>query len=301
VVDGSGRLLEDELSYIEREKMCRAGKYQPLGANAYAILQDCDFQEFDETTLLCHGRQNFYHWHFDHLWLIPLLREMLPADQWGKLRFAFKLPKLTAWQLASLDMLGVCRSRVLLLNSDQPCGRAFHFELLLLPQVWSGHYADAVRLLGNAARTALPLGTRSGGRRLYISRRDAPSRRVANEVQLLDCLEAYGFECVELSRLSYMQQLACFAEADIVIAPHGAGLTGFFAARPGTILMELFSRSYIHDYFSKLCIMNGGRYLYMISDSDDINGHGDYVVSVDALDRAMCTLLGTPVFAMKAL
>jgi hypothetical protein len=80
----------------------------------------------------------------------------------------------------------------------------------------------------------------SGGqRRIYISRQDSHVRRVLNEAALAPVLSEYGFETVELSRLSLDAQAALFGEASHVAGVHGAGLTNLLFARPGTKVLEI--------------------------------------------------------------
>jgi len=61
-------------------------------------------------------------------------------------------------------------------------------------------------------------------RRIFVTRRHATTRRVLNEPEVSALLTRYGFEGIELSELSFRQQVELFHEADIVVGPHGAGL-----------------------------------------------------------------------------
>lgn len=60
--------------------------------------------------------------------------------------------------------------------------------------------------------------------RVYISRSDAAERRVLNEGELVAALRREGYERLVLSELSFAEQVATFAGATHVVAPHGAGL-----------------------------------------------------------------------------
>jgi hypothetical protein len=77
-------------------------------------------------------------------------------------------------------------------------------------------------------------------RRLYISRNDAKARRVANEAELAPVLAAHGFETVILKGMPLARQVRLFQEAEMVVAPHGAGLTNIAWCRPGTKIIEFF-------------------------------------------------------------
>jgi hypothetical protein len=76
--------------------------------------------------------------------------------------------------------------------------------------------------------------------RVYVSRNDARLRRVSNEAALRGTLKTYGFEPVELARLSIAQQVRLFRNAEAVAGPHGAGLAHIAWCRPRTKIVEFF-------------------------------------------------------------
>ena len=75
--------------------------------------------------------------------------------------------------------------------------------------------------------------------RVYISRSDASSRRVVNEEAVLEMLESRGFEKYNLALMSVAETIALFEQAEIIVAPHGAGLTDIIYADDAAIV-ELF-------------------------------------------------------------
>ncbi len=79
-----------------------------------------------------------------------------------------------------------------------------------------------------------------GGKRIYISRNDARLRRVLNEKRFWPRLELQGFERAVLGDLPIAQQVALFKSAEIVVAPHGAGLAHIAWCKPGTKIVEFF-------------------------------------------------------------
>jgi len=99
--------------------------------------------------------------------------------------------------------------------------------------------------LGTRARSHLPRA-RGAGPRIYVSRRRAPIRRVEDEEALTAALGKLGFVSVELEKLSLASQAAAFAEAEVVLAPHGAGLTNLLWAGPHTTLIEMFPEGGLH-------------------------------------------------------
>jgi hypothetical protein len=77
-------------------------------------------------------------------------------------------------------------------------------------------------------------------KRIYVSRHDARLRRVLNEKSFMPKLESRGFERAILGELPIAQQVALFSQAEIIVAPHGAGLAHIAWCKPGTKIVEFF-------------------------------------------------------------
>jgi hypothetical protein len=76
-------------------------------------------------------------------------------------------------------------------------------------------------------------------RRLYISRDDASTRRITNERDIMARLEAFGFERLVLSDMPVEDIVSVFANAEIILSPHGSGLTNILFAPPGSQVIEI--------------------------------------------------------------
>ncbi len=96
----------------------------------------------------------------------------------------------------------------------------------------------------DAVRGKFDLAPRHPGRRLLVSRRDSPWRRIRNEAQLMDLLEPLGFEIIVPGELTFAEQVAAFRDATHIIAPHGAGLANILWCAPGTSVLEVFHPHY---------------------------------------------------------
>lgn len=85
------------------------------------------------------------------------------------------------------------------------------------------------------------VGKRTGrrGRRIYISRRMAAKRRASNEAEVVALLARNGFEDVALEGLSFAAQVELFAESDVIVAAHGAGLANVVFSPPGSTVIEI--------------------------------------------------------------
>ena len=103
--------------------------------------------------------------------------------------------------------------------------------------------------------------------RLYLTRGRAPhTRRVVEEEQLLPELERRGFVRLDPGTLSVQQQIDIFSAAEVIVAPHGAGLTNVTFSPPGVRVLEMFPSSYVHRGLWAICQAIGGHYRYLVAD-----------------------------------
>lgn len=85
--------------------------------------------------------------------------------------------------------------------------------------------------------------------RIYISRSKCSYRRVINEENVIEILSEFGFVSVLLESMDLDEQIALFASAKVIVAPHGSGLTNIMFCQPGTKVIELMPPNYIRHYY----------------------------------------------------
>ena len=89
--------------------------------------------------------------------------------------------------------------------------------------------------------------------RLYISRGNSETRRILNEPELTELLtNRYGFKVVDTLDYSVKEQARLFANAQCILAAHGAALTNIHFCTPGTSVIEIFG-NYVDPCFWVLC------------------------------------------------
>jgi capsular polysaccharide biosynthesis protein len=103
------------------------------------------------------------------------------------------------------------------------------------------------------------------GRHLYLTRGTARNNRVVeNEAEVLALLEPLGFTSVDPGALSVADQIRTFAEADVIVAPHGAALANLVFCSPGAAVVELFpAMSFVADYWKMASGVTGLEYRYL--------------------------------------
>ncbi|MFT3780395.1 MAG: glycosyltransferase family 61 protein [Nibricoccus sp.] len=94
-------------------------------------------------------------------------------------------------------------------------------------------------------RVLQPLGIEQiKKRRLYASRRQ---RGIANDAELWTFLKSRGFERIE--PMTWEENVLAFASAEVVIGPHGAGLSNVVFCPAGAHLIELMPGDRAFPYF----------------------------------------------------
>lgn len=140
----------------------------------------------------------------------------------------------------TLELFGVPEERVYFLESPTSFER-----LTLAAPTALGRY-ELSPLITTTLRehprvVALP---RTGRRRLYIPRRNVRMRRVVNEAAAETALVALGFEVFDNAEHSVQDQATAFRNAEIVVAPHGAGLSNIVYCDTGTPVIEVVPEGY---------------------------------------------------------
>jgi capsular polysaccharide biosynthesis protein len=89
-----------------------------------------------------------------------------------------------------------------------------------------------------------------------VTRRNAKVRRLVNEVEVADYLAGRGFQVVALEERPFREQVKLFAEAEVVVAQHGAGLINLLFAQSPCVL-EILSDQDRQIYFSLISRSRG--------------------------------------------
>lgn len=142
----------------------------------------------------------------------------------------------------------------------------------------------ALGWLGEAARRGAGVAA-SPRRKLYVSRSDASWRRVANEEEITRLLVSRGFERVCAERLTVVEQVGLFAEAGVVVAPHGAGLANLVFACADTVVVELHTPRFHSACYYGLADALGQDYRYVVG--EPVGSGYDFTVPVEALVAAL--------------
>jgi hypothetical protein len=90
------------------------------------------------------------------------------------------------------------------------------------------------------------------GKRIYISRKNA-TRSPENEEEIEKTLTKLGFQILNCEEMSLFAQYDAFRQAEIVIGPHGAGLSNLMFCEADVKVIELIPRDFHNPCYEKLC------------------------------------------------
>jgi capsular polysaccharide biosynthesis protein len=204
---------------------------------------------------------NYWHWTVD---ILTQLEGVEYYQQQTGIKPKLIVEKnLRSWQRDSLELLGYdkdnliiwqdCRQLVnkLIVPSFRRSYEEIHGEISVAACQWLRQ-----KILNGVCRAEDNFSSTST--KVIISRRKALGRRIANENEVIEALEPLGFVIYILEEMSYLEQVKLFAQAQVIVAPHGAGLTNLIFADHPTIL-ELFG-AYIGREFANLSRGMGFKY-----------------------------------------
>jgi Glycosyltransferase 61 len=225
------------------------------------------------------GIGNFGHWLLFVFPLVRYYREHLGEDP----DYFYLGRPVEDWHFDSLGTLGIGRDRVL---SDPVVGDRM---LAVIADRAIPSPTEFLDFSTNALR--LPPDDTKPRKRIYISRKLRPTRPFLNEEGCLEVLERYGFESHCTEELSLREERELFANAEIVVAVHGAGVTNLLLCHPGTIAIELFSHGYVSSWFLEVSTVRGITYANLRGLPTGARGlrpmHQHLLVDVERLDEVV--------------
>lgn len=155
---------------------------------------------------------------------------------------------------------------------------------------------EVLSWVGQVLREAVGASDQTSSRRLYITRATAVTRSIRNEAELVPVLERFGFERVAPELLSVEEQIKLFATAELVVAPHGAGLANLLLS-PNCTVVELVSPAHVVPCFYLLAAALGRPYWYVSGRVAPDAAPGDFTVDFDippdALSETLALAIGS--------
>jgi hypothetical protein len=198
------------------------------------------------------GFANYFHWLYDVLPRLHVLQqaEVLGADT------TFLVPEIRhEFQRETLTRLGLGLDDCVSITSPVSISAP---EFVASTGLRNHGYVEPWVL--GFLRERFLSGAPGRSKRIYVNRHDADLRTIINEPELESALASLDVQSVSLSRLRFADQVQLFASADLIVAPHGAGLANLAFCRPGTPIIEIVGDGLSWPVYAQLARDIGLRY-----------------------------------------
>lgn len=189
--------------------------------------------------------RNYYHW---IVGTVPKIRYVEKYQEKTGESVTFLLPHSPPqWIQETISLLGYSTEQFLIAQEStyEPS------RIVIPPHPFPGEKGD-YRWIRQRVFDSLDIkGNQNSNKRVYISREKAIGRRVVNEDILMETLSDYGFKKYHLEDRTVEENVRLFSSADMIVSPHGAGLTDIIFADDCTVV-ELFG-SRENNAYELLC------------------------------------------------
>ncbi len=225
---------------------------------------------------------NYFHWLVDAMSRIFILERFYNLDEIDQVLVP---PLKYDFHWDGLAALGFDRDRIIELTALE----CIEFECLLASTPPRGSSSVFVpgwiidgyeKMLKGSARKVSSIA----GKRIYVSRRDAPTRMFSNEEEVCDFLEGRGFDIVEMSPLDLPNKIAVFRDADVIISQTGAGLTNLMFCHENLTVIELVDERFVYLPYASLAWYKKASYRAHLFSNESVLGKANAMVSKSYLD-----------------
>lgn len=230
------------------------------------------------------GHNNFYHWMTEILPKLALLEEKRIEFDW------LYVPKLQLpFMRETLAIFGIDPKKIIEADDNT----YIEAEELIVPSFVSRScytpkwVADYIKEHCISAAEKIIQNKDSLVKKVFISRKKASYRHIANEDEIFSMLEPYGFKRYNLEELPFLEQVALFKNAKTIVAPHGAGLTNLLFCDPGTQVVELFQQHEDDTYWYISQVLGLRHHCIKTTDFKKNGGYTDTTISLSLMKDAL--------------
>ncbi|MEL6281126.1 MAG: glycosyltransferase family 61 protein [Pseudomonadota bacterium] len=188
--------------------------------------------------------------------------------------------------LAALSAHYGAELRMVAPNEKVLCSQAVFYRRRRPASAWfpvTRETADKLReiLLAHFGRTADPARRRL----LYLRRGQEKLRNLTNTAEMDALMARHDFEAFQPAASNFADQVSLCAEAQTIVAVHGAALANILFAPPGTRVVEVFGRKGCKSGYLSICHRLGLEHVISIGGEDD--GDQNFAADLDHLDASL--------------
>ncbi len=233
---------------------------------------------------------NYGHWLLEMLPKIKLCSEHFPIE---KIKY-FYTPNLNKFHKETLSILNIKDNQII----DSKKYRHIEADELITvdhPSYYKGFIKDEFKLqptwvIDWLKKTYLPHAKKfNSSKKIFIDRTDSLSNhcQFINQNEISDYLTRKGFVKYQLTKLSFLETVYLFKNAEIIVGAHGAALVNLIFCVPKTKVIEIKPITQTQTIFERLSFIN--QLEYRLIQTKKIDEHkkieGDIDLSLDELDK----------------
>ena len=251
----NGRINLDPWSFITDDDKLLFSESSCYGPNpedhwVFRSIKLPKVHKFAGNTLFLSCRNNYWHLLADELCDLSLLTESgINLNEFDQIVFENSHYN-TGKQLQ--EIFGLSKVNQVSLNKflHIECEKLFFFKGTFC---LSKHALSLVKYKIKSYLAESSAKSRESNKRIVVSRGTSNTRRWLNEDECMITLNSLGFKLIDPSKLSLSEQVDAFSNAEIILGPHGAGLTNLMFCNPGTKVIEIRAQEQGGEYSSATC------------------------------------------------
>ncbi|HUR10513.1 MAG TPA: glycosyltransferase family 61 protein [Flavitalea sp.] len=219
------------------------------------------------------GADNFHHWLYDCLPRIYLLKKSGMLDSIDHFLIA---GRETPFRMESIQRMAIDTRKII--NPHDDGNLHYQAQTLVVPSLpselgtvspWVVNFLNELFNASNEKNTQFP--------RIYISRRNAGSRKITNNDEFLSLL--HEFNIIEIFPEDY--PVAEFAKivagARFIISIHGSGLSNLCFASVRSVVVDILAPYHQDSYYWLISNIRGARYIGFFSEGTHPSDEEDLV------------------------
>lgn len=171
--------------------------------------------------------------------------------------------------------------------NNVPLERLFH---QWTPFIGIAHYRqDVITYIRDKFLSLLEDKHYNFSKKVFISRKDSNLRIAKNEDEVFSFFEQYGFTRYCLSQLPYLEQVALFHNADIIVGAQGSGLLNILYCKKDVTVIEIFQTMFNPDLYYLLQTLQLQTYIPIkaVNSSKIIDVVGSSTISIEKIKQAL--------------
>ena len=193
------------------------------------------------------GTTNHAHLIWEFLMRMPIISDLFKEEEFKLAVTTDSKNLVERW----FDLLGYPKDNLYFFDGDK-VNSFDEITVITCPfgnfeQDWYSVYPESLFEIRRRALRNTKLYSNSRNK-VYISRMDATHRKMTNELEFVHYLTEQGFDILNFSEISLIEQIKKLSNASVVVSPVGAGSAMAMFAPSDAVIVEISDRSLFGGY-----------------------------------------------------